>query len=180
MQMKKIFFSFWLLLASFWLFTPKAFAHILVTDRNIGAVLHIDPEDDPIVKQQAGFFFEFKDRDNKFKPQNCDCTFKVLQANKEIYSTPLFGNNDKPSLDNASVFYTFPEKNVYKIQVIGKPTDNSFTPFTLSYDIRVEREAGQSTSSSQNWFVSHILHFIVGGIIVMFIIISFSGKKKKV
>ncbi len=163
---------------SMFIVLPKGVdAHILRTDGSIGAVLHIDPEDDPIAKEQSYFFFEFKDKKNKLAPDNCDCTASILEDGKEIYSQPLYQNNQNPSLSNASFSYTFPERNVYIVKVVGKPTvSNEFQPFTLTYDIRVSRES--NASSNQNtannaitWISSHVMHlFGMIAIIVFFIV----------
>src|SRR5438270_44822 len=96
-------FSFCLLI-----FPPSVSAHILQTDGDIGAVLHMDPEDDPIAGVQSAFFFEFKDRQNKFQPKKCNCIFEIEENGKNIYTQPLFQNDANPSLSSTSVFYTFP------------------------------------------------------------------------
>src|SRR5437667_6752587 len=98
-------------------FPKSVFAHFLAFDHTIGAVLHIDPNDDPIAGEQTSFFFEFKDKENKFTPQNCDCTFLIVKNGQTIYSQPLFANNQNPRLTNASVLYTLPQKDVYEIKV---------------------------------------------------------------
>src|SRR5437899_1430767 len=101
--MKKFFIFFF----SFLLFTNISVsiveAHVLVYDHDIGAIMHIDPDDAPVAKEQSAFFFEFKDTKNKFDPVNCDCTFTISENGTEIYSQPLFQNSPKPSLSNASV-----------------------------------------------------------------------------
>lgn len=38
-----------------------ASAHVLQTDGSIGAVLHVDPDDNPIIGEKATFFFDLKD-----------------------------------------------------------------------------------------------------------------------
>jgi len=171
-----------LCLLLFFSFPASASAHILATDNNIGSVLHIDPEDDPIVGQQASFFFEFKDKENKFKPQNCDCTFSLIEGGKQIYSQPLFQNNDNPSLNTASIFYTFPQKDVYKVTIIGKPTSpDAFQPFTLNYNVRVSRIADEQTTDTpnNNWFLANIGYLSAGGIVIIFLIFAFIKKHKQ-
>lgn len=170
-------FYFFLVLLSFsccvLVFPTVISAHILQTDGTIGAVLHINPDDDPIANQQAGFFFEFKDTANKFTPDNCDCTFVVLENGKQIYSQPLFQNNEKPSLTNASVFFTFPEKNVYQVQIIGKPNrPNVFQTFTLTYDIRVDRDNKTNQPNQNSWLSEHTGHLLVGIGMLIFVIIG--------
>jgi len=162
--------------------TGQVSAHVLRIDKNIGAVLHIDPNDNPIAGQQAGFFFEFTDRQNKFKPSNCDCTFLITENGETIFSQPLFANNNKPSLSNASIFFTFPKRDVYQIQVIGKPiSQGDFQPFTLTWDWRVDEQA--SASRSNNFLSEHLPHFIIIGAFLIFFLIYFvnrifSGQKQ--
>ncbi len=163
--MKRIFLS--LLLLTIILHPQSVDAHVLQTDNSIGAVLHISPDDDPKTGEQSGFFFEFKDKENKFKPENCDCTFAILSKGKEIFSQPLFQDNSDPNLTNASLFYTFPTPDIYQIRVTGKPTTpGAFKDFTLSYDIRVEGKGNKSDAGSlnQNWFTQHLPHILGVGI----------------
>ncbi len=166
-------------------FVIPTYAHLLKTDGSIGAVLHIDPDDDPVAGQQAGFFFEFKDKQNKFTPRNCDCTFSITEDGKEIFSQALFANNANPSLDNASLFFTFPERNVYQVKVSGKPNSpNAFQAFTLVYDIRVAKGTNQSSSpiqsaGSNNWLSIHFAHLIAAIIIAVFFVFSMIWQKLK-
>ncbi|MGH7203099.1 MAG: hypothetical protein ACREHC_01505 [Candidatus Levyibacteriota bacterium] len=159
----------------FALIPQQVFAHFLATDKNIGAVLHVDPNDEPIAGSQASFFFEFKDKENKFDPQNCDCTFLIKENDNTIYSQPLFQDNNKPSLNNAHVVYTFPQKDVYQVQVVGKPnTLNAFAPFTLSWDFRIDQEANpQSNQSNTNFNTKFLRYIIIFGIAIVIIILFF-------
>ncbi|HSX18542.1 MAG TPA: hypothetical protein VLE91_00245 [Candidatus Saccharimonadales bacterium] len=160
------------------LFILPTYAHVLKTDGSIGAVLHIDPDDDPIAGSQSGFFFEFKDKQNKFSPQYCTCTFSIVENGKEIYSQPLFQNNSNPSLTTPSVFYTFAKKDVYQLRVTGVPNPaDSFQTFTLTYDVRVERVASPLPTSGQvnttnTWISKHLPHLALGLIIGVFIIVA--------
>src|SRR5258708_15214788 len=156
-------------------------AHVLVTDQNIGAILHINPDDDPIANVQSTFFFEFKDRQDKFKPQNCNCTFSIIEKGTAIYVQPLFQNNQNPSLKNASVFYTFPQKDVYQIQVTGKPlTPNTFQPFTLTYNIRVDQTAQSSTQNVSLKQNSNIRYLIpIAGIMLILLALTIKNKYGK-
>ena len=122
--------------------TPShLYAHELKKEETIGAVLHISPDDDPIIGEPSNFFFEFKDITDAFTPQNCDCRVIIYQNDKKIYQQPLFQNIQNPSLTDASFTYTFPEKNLYTISVKGKPIkENSFKEFSLTYTINVSRE----------------------------------------
>jgi len=158
-------------------FPSSLSAHILKTSGSIGAVVHIDPEDDPIAGEPSNFYFEFKDKKNTFKPQNCTCIVSILEAGKEIYTQSLFQNSTSPSLTSASFSFTFPKRDIYTVKVIGTPTDASFESFTLVYDIRVERisNPNQQTKTSNNFFSFHSIHFlgaIVAGLFLIFAIIK--------
>lgn len=167
--MKKIFF-FVLVTFLFVIHVTPVEAHFLATDKNIGAILHVDPNDSPMAGSQASFFFEFKDKLNKFKPQNCNCTFEVDADGKAIFTQSLFQNNSNPSLSNASIFYTFPKIDVYTIKVIGNPiTPNAFQPFTLTWYFRVDQQATQTqpTNSITNFFSAHLIHIIPIAVLVI-------------
>ena len=183
----KIFFSICIL---FIISSQQAQAHVLKSDGSVGAVIHVSPEDDPIAREPTDFFFEFKDKSGKFKPEDCDCNGIILQNGKQIYSAPLFQNSTNPSLENASFSFTFPEKDVYKVQASGKPTTpGAFEPFTLTWDIRVSRESetqsgadtAKTTSTEQggliDWTSRHIPH-LIGAFLILIFFIYYVVKQK--
>lgn len=169
--LKHISFLFFFLTFKFFFFTPAAFAHVLQTDGSMGAVLHIYPDDDPIIGQPAYFFLEMKDTSNQFNQADCICQVSVLEAGKEVYSQNLFhGINDNPSF-----YFTFPEKNIYTLKVTGKPiAPASFHSFSLSYDLRVTREVKNRGITVDEFMVL----IISGSLILSFIIYTITAKKK--
>lgn len=129
----------------------EIFAHTLESSGSIGAVMHVTPDDDPIAGEVSGFYFEFKDKNNTFKPEDCICTVSIKKGESEIFSKDLFGENSDPSLSNASFNFTFPERNIYKIIIKGAPkTSGEFQNFELSYDMRVERVSEKAFTSTQD------------------------------
>jgi len=186
--MKKITTIFFLAIALLIVAKPVQ-AHFLARDGNVGAVLHVDPNDDPVAGSQSSFFFEFKDKENKFKPQNCDCIFEIEENEKNIYSQLLFQNSSNINISNANVFYTFPQKDIYQVKVIGKPTtQNTFQPFTLTWNFRIDQQSSSQTVSTQNrsnFFSTHLVHFLAIGIFCIFFLIYFAqkilkGKKQRI
>lgn len=144
-------------------------AHVLQSNGTVGAVLHIDPEDDPIIGQPSGFYFEFKDTQNKFQLSECVCTFSVKQNGKQVFTEQL-GSRDENQLQ-AQVTYTFPKKNVYTITVTGQPrTEGAFTSFTLAYNLRVDKEM-TATTGERSWVRRHLPHIIGAGIIIVFLLL---------
>lgn len=122
-------------------------AHSLVTDGTIGAIIHVDPDDDPVIGQPAGLHFTFQDTAERFQLASCRCSAVVKRDGKELTSQLLVQSAD----NSGGLQYTFPEKGVYSVQVLGVPkTPDAFQPFSLTYDIRVERE-GTSQRSPWLW-----------------------------
>lgn len=118
-------------------------AHVLETNGDIGAVLHIDPDDDPYAKIPSQIYFDIKDKSNRFNFSNCECLFTVYSNDKLIHSQKALSEN---------ITYTFPQKGVYKISLTGKPLGSEkFSNFTLSYDIRVSREPDQVNNQKKNY-----------------------------
>lgn len=181
--MKKLLLTVPILFA-FLILVDIAEAHFLATDKNIGAVLHVDPTDEPVVGAQTSFFFEFKDKDNKFNPENCDCSFNIFENGRNVYSQPLFQTVTKPSLTNAAVFYTFSEKGAYEIRVSGKPNSaNKFSSFNLKWNLRVEKtKTGQDLSGNNNssFLSTHLVHLVlIVGASVVFIFLLLKNRKPK-
>lgn len=175
--MKKLFFLLFVYLLS----ANPALAHTLKTDGSIGAVLHVTPEDDPIVGEATNFFFDIKDKSNKFTPESCDCIASILQDGKEISTQSLFQNNPNPSLEDASFSYRFPQRNVYMIRIVGKPkTQGTFEPFTLEWDQRVARVSEDSKRSATEKNSSGIWKWIfpVVGLAFIGYIIYYSSVRK--
>src|SRR5690349_14295700 len=106
---------------SLFILVPNASAHVLKTDGSIGAVVHIDPDDDPIAVEVSTLFFEIKDTQNKFSPQNCNCRVDILEGGKVIYSDALFQQNSSNNIASPVFQYTFPQKDVYQVKVVGTP-----------------------------------------------------------
>ena len=149
------------------LLTPgRAYAHFLATSGDIGAVLHMDPNDDPIANQPTAFYVEVKQRANQFDPQNCSCTVTLSKGGETVLSQPF----------SANFSFVFPERNVYHLAVMGKPlTGTPYAPFTLQWDVRVDRSNTDSPMQHQQpaWFVwtlTHGLHLLpiiaAGGYVV--------------
>ncbi len=176
--------SFFLLLSVYCsLSTTSVFAHVLLTDGSIGAVVHVNPEDDPILGQPANFFFEFKDKQNKFTPADCECQYSLELNGKVLAQGDLFADIQTPSLDNASFSYTFSEKGVYSVIVTGKPkVTDKFQSFRLQDTIRVERGDGNQSASSDSssWFSLHTIHFVIFGVgaLIALAIVFFDRRKK--
>lgn len=143
-----------------------ASAHFLQVQGSVQAVMHIDPDDDPIIRQPAVFFFELNDKLKQFAAEKCNCTAGILNGSAEVFTTDLFKNGNA-DLKTAAFNYTFQQKGVYSVRLTAKPKNqNDFQAFTLTYDIRVDRESGDS---ARPWYAGHYLHLVLfGGVFLFF------------
>lgn len=151
-----------LLLFVIMLVPTAASAHVLKTDGQIGVIMHVDPDDDPIAGQPSSFFFEVKDKQNKFKPNNCDCELVITEAGNEIYRQALLAAGSGDFVGSV----TFPKRDVYVATLVGTPVAvGDFQPFKVIYDLRVSRTVAASGTKSSNT----PLLVIIGAVAVVFV-----------
>lgn len=148
---KLIFFLFFSLL---FLFPTAIFAHELEIENSIGAVLHIDPLDNPKVGKPAKIYFEIKDKDNEFRPEICDCQLIISKDGVIFVTAKIYG----PGSQNNSVFeYAFPKEGVYQLELSGKPIEGShFDNFEFNFETKVSLE-GKPTILYEHWI--HVILF---------------------
>lgn len=155
-----------------------ASAHVFLTDGGITVLMHVNPNDDPVAGQPATLLFGITDISNKFNAANCDCQVTVKDSSgKQLLSValPNISTQIDASLYEFSEPFTFPDKDVYSIEVTGKPkTANTFQTFDVNYSLRVDQAITTSTptkSSNQWWYYA-------GGAIVFIAAIIFIIKKR--
>lgn len=119
-------------------YVGPAYAHELQTDGNIGAILHINPDDNPKSGGPTPFYLAFHDKSDQFSLASCDCTLTVEQNGRTI-ATQALEPTYRTTSENT---FTFTEPDVYKLKVTGQPKQaGAFQPFKLTYTLRVA--AGQ-------------------------------------
>lgn len=164
-------------------FAVPAFAHVLKTDGSIGVLIHLDPEDDPIAGEPATFYFEFKDKDNKFDPTHCTCTVSIAQGGIKLFTAPIFSGSNANTITSPTFQYTFPTRGIYTLFIDGSPNNPAqFQNFHISYDIRVSRESTAVPALTNSSPPSHTLHYIIFGagfIAIAIIFIQDKYKNKK-
>lgn len=145
---KTLFILFVIILVPF-----SASAHFHETDGGISILLHVNPDDDPIVGELATFFVEIRDQENRFKPEQCECSAEILRNGETLLKTKLFQSQADNILASPVFSYTFPESDIYNVTVTGNPSvKNAFQPFQIEYDLRVAREDSGGKNNSL-WLV---------------------------
>ena len=166
------------------LFTSIIHAHVLDANGNVGAVMHIDSDDDPIAGQPAIFYFEFKDKTNKLDFSKCSCKLAISNTDNEVlYRDNLPLNSNNANLSTPSFEFVFPKRDVYNLTITGDPINNAlFTHFQLSYDIRVSRENFNNAApivKNNNIIILYILPVIVILSFGLFVFISIRKTRNK-
>ncbi len=135
-------FSFMLLIINL---GQSVSAHVLETDGTIGAILHIEPADDPVAGEQNNFIFEFRDRAGKLDLLNCDCQFSISETGKVLTTQILDISNETTAIAQ----FNFPVRDNYELSVFGTPQPDGieFQPFKLTFDLQVGR--GTMTGDSK-------------------------------
>lgn len=149
----------------------KANAHFITRNGAVGAILHMDSDDDPVAGQKTGFHFDIKDSTNKFKPSECDCVVNIYEKEQLLYTYKDVDSQD--GLYEINFKYVFPQKDLYKVELIGMPkTQDSFSEFKISYDVRVENEIKgfEKTIYDLSEFRGQILFSIVALLFALFIV----------
>jgi hypothetical protein len=140
--MKKILLSI-LFLTLLYFFVPQTVhAHFPATDKEIYAILHVDPNDSPIPGEQANLYFliTFGKSIKTFYLNQCNCVVTVTEEGKQIFQQQILDKNTpKNSIWGANVPFVFPQRDVYHIALSGKPLPGyTFQPFTVSWNFRVD------------------------------------------
>ena len=109
-------------------------AHVLQADSDIGAVLHIYPDDNPVSGRPVEYVVSFTDVSKRFSLTDCDCSV-AYKLNGEPVATKNLAQSSE--LDSVNSF-TFPEPGIYSIEISGQPKKvGNFQPFVLTFSKRV-------------------------------------------
>ncbi|WP_246162735.1 hypothetical protein [Brasilonema sennae] len=130
-----------------------AIAHKVKTEGNVGATLHVEPNDNPRAGEPAKTWFALTRKGGKVIPlAECNCQLAVYAEPHSPSEPPLI----EPSLQAVSVErfqgipgteITFPRAGAYQLQLSGKPKDGkSFQPFELKFPVTVA--VGSATNNN--------------------------------
>lgn len=125
--------------------TGIASAHVLKTDGDIGVVLHINPDDNPVSGQATQYELSFQQATRQFRLAQCLCRITFLKDSTVLATNTLAATSDQVSEDT----YIFPKAGVYTLRVTGEPKQpGDFQKFSLDYIVRV---SGDGATSQQDF-----------------------------
>lgn len=156
------------------------FAHEVKTATDVGATLHIEPNDNPRAGKPAKTWFILTHKGGKVIPlAECDCHLAVYNEphKDEDKQPPLLQPTLQPvTVENyqniPGTVITFPKPGGYELDLDGKPTDGkSFQPFELEFEATVI-ENSQNAEQSQTkqvplWAVITSLGFLGVGVLLI-------------
>lgn len=150
--------------------TSHISAHTRTLTEGINIVMHIDPDDDPIVNKQATFTIQFSDEKKQFKLSDCHCVASISNENKTIYAKTLINKSE----NEGTFTFTFPEGGIYSVQIAAYPkTEETFQYFTYTTDIQVNRPL--TKAENNRW--RYIPAITVVSLIFFFFVISKYNKR---
>lgn len=177
--MKKVFLSIIVTIGVYLIVPIPVSAHVLKTNGTVGAVMHVDPDDDPMAGSPSTIYFDFKDTKEHISPKQCQCTLSIFQKGKEIYSQDLFENTANQNFTTEAV-YTFPTIGEYTLKVRGTPyIKGDFQPFLLTYDIDVDQKSQKPSPDSQSQWFPRIytgVILVLSTALIIFFIVRFKKK----
>lgn len=135
--------------------TP-AVAHKVQTAADVGATLHVEPNDSPRASEPAQTWFALTRRGGEVIPlQQCNCQLAVYSEPRTASSPPLL----KPLLSAISVeqyqgipgaAIAFPRAGAYELELSGTPKAGAdFQPFELNFNVTVTGAAPASPQGPQ-------------------------------
>jgi hypothetical protein len=118
---------------------------VLKIDGTISAILHVDPNDEPVSGVPTTYILFMDDSTGRFSLPQCNCTVSVKENGQTIAVSSLLDGSD--GIIGGDV--TFPRPDVYELTFNGTPTTaDAFQPFTLDYLERVTQGPTNTASSS--------------------------------
>jgi hypothetical protein len=120
--------------------SASIYSHELAADKNVGALMHIEPNDDPKVDVSSKVWFDLvKKGGQKISLDECDCIFSVYKGTTRtpVVTPTLTESTAEETKSVLSAQVTFPERGAYRLVLSGKPKGKKiFNPFTLRWTVR--------------------------------------------
>lgn len=117
-----------------------AFAHDLEKDKNVGALFHIEPDDQPKAGVPVEGWFEIRKKGgNSITAQDCSCSVKVYSGRPNLKAKPI-GEYSLSGQERVMAKLMFPSPGPYTIRLVGQPKKGSkvaFAPFQINWPVRV-------------------------------------------
>ena len=121
-----------------------ALAHELARSGNVGALMHIEPDDAPAVGKPNGVYFELNQRGGRpILLSQCACTLSIYAGSGQPGSRPLLTPALKQGKNELTSTLLFAKPGAYTLVLAGAPKAGaSFDKFRLSWTVRADVGGG--------------------------------------
>lgn len=148
-------------LGVFWLPSDKVSAHVLRQDGDAAAVLHIEPDDNPVAGRDTVFSFDFGDSATGFDLHDYTSQVGIADDSGTVQQTRLIVTG----AHGGHATLRFPNTGIYTLSVKGTGEAPGTRSFVINYDIRVDQSASNSsrnaTSAQTVIFISFASIFVL-------------------
>lgn len=139
----------------------NAAAHKVKIGTDVGATLHVEPNDNPRAGERAKAWFALTRKGGKVIPlKDCNCQLAVYAEPHTKGDPALLEPSLKPVVaeryqGTPGTEITFPKPGIYQLQLTGKPqTGVNFKPFEFNFEVTVA--AGSSVVEEKPQAVQNV------------------------
>lgn len=159
-------------LATAILLTTPMFAHVLITDttKKNGAILHIQPDDNPVAGEPSHIFYDIQNLDTT--RSDLITALTITHENSGTTDVPILVNENGISAD-----YIFPDDGVYTLMlVIKSSTDN----YMFESSQRVSRGDAAAVTSTvlHTWAEILLIASCVGLLTLLIVGVNYNKRIK--
>lgn len=152
-------------------------AHVLLRDpqTKIGAILHINPDDDPIAGEGefTQLYFDIQDK---------NAQTRLPLAAYQLTIIDEAGTSNYVHLEEAGstliATYTFPSQGLYRLELRSTPDYDSFLKVSMQDSLRVSRGTITNTPTGQKHPLAGIIAFVAANVFVVLAIVAFNYRQK--
>ena len=118
----------------------SALAHEIARDGNVGGLLHIEPDDAPVVGKPNAFYFEVNQKGGKaILLAQCSCSLQVYAGSARTGTQPLSTPKLAQATGELTASLNFPRPGAYTLVLAGQAKAGAtFGKFSLSWVIRAD------------------------------------------
>jgi hypothetical protein len=148
---------------------PVARAHVLITDtaKQVGAILHVQPDDDPIAGESSNLFFDIQSEALATGNYTAILTIRDDKGQRSDVPAKIAGNT-------ITAVYTFASQGVYRMELVTKTNDTKGTGRTFDYVQRVSRgvEASPLQQPQYDWAELLMVGAVVAAIVLVILAVN--------
>ncbi len=158
-----------LVLVTAW--TTSVSAHVLLRDAraDIGAVLHINPDDDPIAGQTSQLYFDLQDKNSQVRIAYSGYELIIADERNGAVTVPL-----TVSGSTLQVEYTFPSQGLYRLTLRSKASYDQFQKVAMRDSLRVSRGVAGRIDSKPKHPLASVISLAVTVAFISLVILAWN------